>query len=531
MMKLSGTLWACLLLASVSRADTYKAESGDSIERIARKLGTTSQKIKDLNPGLTDDKLKVGMSVHIPGNSSTGKVKISTNGQYWVRNGDTFKSIAHLYGISEGELKKLNDGQKIHTGMCINVPFKDASAKELRAAAVRMKSQTPVAGGVHVVAKGDNDWTIAAKYHTSAHQLRELNPNLDFEHLQIGASIRVPAPAKVAAVIPAPKAEPKKTEKKPELVKDAPAKVDPPVTDVPPATNPVTEPDENPLLETPISLAQKGKGTFQLSEPVRPSTEKKGSISTRAAKVKGSDVNMRSRPSTSADRVRQVDQGTVGKVLDEQNGWYKLQLSNGDKGWIRADFLAPTSETPVVASHAARLPKVSGKSGGSSSDIALLRSAYTYLGVRYVYGGTSRSGIDCSGFTGAVFRSQGINLPRTASEQSGMGHYVSRGELQRGDLIFFRTGRSSRINHVGLYIGGGRFIHASSGGGSVRTEELNKAYYTSHYATARRIRNFDKSANFKTEVSDDAVARDSGPLPDTEVAAAPIRQGADPIGK
>ena len=490
MNKLSGTLWACLLLASVAIADTYKAISGDSLERIAHKYGVSTQKIKDLNPGLSDDKLKVGMSVQVPGSSSS-KAKVPTNGQYFVRNGETTASIAKLYGVSEGALKKLNEGAKIKKGAFINVPFKDVSAKDLRAQKLaKAQAKAPKKGGLHVVAEGDNDWTIAAKYKISARQLKELNPGVDFDKLKIGANLNVPGPVKVAVTTPKP--EPKKAE-----------------------------------LEAPIALAQQpSKASFALAEPVKPKPVAKASaIDGRSARVKGEDVNMRSRPNTSASRVAQVDKGDLGKVLDQQNGWVKLQMSDGSKGWIRADFLASSNETVKIAAKP-KLPEVRG--GGGESSTGIFRTAYSYVGTRYVYGGTSRGGIDCSGFVGAVFRANGINLPRTAAEQSGMGRYVSRSDLRRGDLLFFRTGRSSRINHVGLYLGDGKFIHASSGAGRVQVESINKAYYVSHYATARRIRDFGGKISFDSSstVDEEPEIR----LPDVDVPETPVRQGEDPIG-
>ncbi|GIV02781.1 MAG: hypothetical protein KatS3mg015_1611 [Fimbriimonadales bacterium] len=68
-----------------------------------------------------------------------------------------------------------------------------------------------------------------------------------------------------------------------------------------------------------------------------------------------------------------------------------------------------------------------------------------------------------------------------------MGVKVDKSELQPGDLVFFRTGRSTRINHAGIYIGNGQFIHASSGGGQVRIDSLSDGYYSKRFVTARRV--------------------------------------------
>lgn len=109
---------------------------------------------------------------------------------------------------------------------------------------------------------------------------------------------------------------------------------------------------------------------------------------------------------------------------------------------------------------------------------ALLAQAYQALGVRYKYGGdTPGEGFDCSGLTQYVYKNgQGITLPRTAAEQSQASRTLSFEEMRPGDLIFFRTSGST-VNHVGIYIGRGDFIHAASGGSKVSVDNLSKTYW------------------------------------------------------
>ena len=129
------------------------------------------------------------------------------------------------------------------------------------------------------------------------------------------------------------------------------------------------------------------------------------------------------------------------------------------------------------------------KSSSTSAE-TLIANASEYKGVRYRWGGTSRSGFDCSGFTGKAFATIGVKLPRTSIEQSKVGIKVSRSELEKGDLVFFKTGRSYRINHVGIYIGDNKFIHSSSGSGRVTVSSLGDSYYNKRFAGARRVRSF-----------------------------------------
>ena len=118
----------------------------------------------------------------------------------------------------------------------------------------------------------------------------------------------------------------------------------------------------------------------------------------------------------------------------------------------------------------------------------LIGSAMGFLGVAYRFGGTSPSGFDCSGFMQYIFRKAfAVNLPRTSAEQANVGVAVNRSQLQPGDMVFFRTA-GSRISHVGMYIGNGRFIHAPRTGKRIEITSLSNSYWSARYATARRVK-------------------------------------------
>lgn len=121
----------------------------------------------------------------------------------------------------------------------------------------------------------------------------------------------------------------------------------------------------------------------------------------------------------------------------------------------------------------------------TSRGAVLAAIARRFLGVPYRWGGTGGNGFDCSGFIYALFKQFGIILPRTSFEMFGVGRPVSVFDLRPGDLVFFTTYRPGP-SHVGIYLGGGQFIHASSAGGRVRIDSMADGYYRARFIGARR---------------------------------------------
>jgi len=119
----------------------------------------------------------------------------------------------------------------------------------------------------------------------------------------------------------------------------------------------------------------------------------------------------------------------------------------------------------------------------------MIAIAKTKLGRRYIWGASGSNAFDCSGLTSYVCKLNGINIPRRAIAQSKVGKYVSRRDLKPGDLIFFDTSKHRRgyVNHVGIYIGNGKFIHASSAKHKVITTSLDKPFYAQRFKWARRV--------------------------------------------
>ena len=170
--------------------------------------------------------------------------------------------------------------------------------------------------------------------------------------------------------------------------------------------------------------------------------------------------------------------------LRTRSGWSKVRLPDqtgstfrtGIVGWVPTRQLS-TQRVRHAVLHAGIRPHGNGRDA--------LRLARSYLGIRYLWAGMSRAGIDCSGLTYRVFRSLGVVLPRDAADQSRIGKPVHRRDLRKGDVVFFGTGSWTDIHHVGIYAGHGKLLNAPHTGSRVQVMRL-RAF--PDYWGARRIR-------------------------------------------
>ena len=193
-----------------------------------------------------------------------------------------------------------------------------------------------------------------------------------------------------------------------------------------------------------------------------------------------SSVNFRSAPNTSSTSYGELKNGTAVTVLSTSNGWSKVSYA-GKTGYISADYLVTASSgTAISPSNTAASVSISAKRQ------SVLNYAAQFLGVPYVYGGSTPSGFDCSGFTSYVFKNTVGSIPRVAQAQYDATTRVSRDDLLPGDLVFFGSSTSS-ISHVGIYVGSNQFIHAPSTGDVVKYSSLTGSYATRYQGAGRVI--------------------------------------------
>lgn len=190
-------------------------------------------------------------------------------------------------------------------------------------------------------------------------------------------------------------------------------------------------------------------------------------------------MRVRRGPKTYFTTLALVAVETPLRIVSEEEGWYELQLPNGEVGWAREEDFRPVDRTPTPA------PEPTGAFHGAD----IVRDAMRYLGIRYVWGGESPRGVDCSGFVYIALLNHLPGLARMSSyDYFQMGVAIGRNNLLPGDLVFFRT-YAPGPSHVGIYVGDGQFIHASSGVRKVTISSLDEPYYAARYLGARRLVN------------------------------------------
>jgi cell wall-associated NlpC family hydrolase len=215
-------------------------------------------------------------------------------------------------------------------------------------------------------------------------------------------------------------------------------------------------------------------------------------------------LNVRSKADLDAGVVTKLKEGDKISILLKSDDWYKIKSSDGETGWVYAEYISTRKTSVSKATKTSRgdevdrsvvpvedesVPDENDSQDDKTTGQEIVEYAKNFLGTSYVYGGDSpKEGFDCSGFVKYVYAHFGIGLERSSTDQSSQGVRVKKANLRVGDLVFFDTnGGHNRINHVGIYIGNGKFIHASSPRYDVTITELSEDYYARSYMTSRRI--------------------------------------------
>lgn len=478
----------CAITAVTFGQAVHTVKSGDTLGGIANRHGLTSVELARVN-GLSDrHALQIGQKILVPkvaGKAAAAPVSKAApkSGGYVVRNGDHDWAIARRNDLTLKQLHDANPGvnwNRLQIGTVLQIPGAKPAAVAVAAKAPTATKSTVAsakAGGSYTVVKNDNDWIIARKLGITSSALRSVNPGVDWSRIQPGQKLSVPGGAGGAS--------------------------------------------------------QSRVATFRR---------------TPSMKIARDNVIVREKASTDSRNKVVVPLGTVAKVVDGQGDWTRLKFPKGTIGWVRNDMLAPmaTATRVAAAKTAKKSERVASKTPSRPSAArnnrfarltpvaktgnAVIDEAMSHLGTPYRYGQMSRGGFDCSGLTTYVYKTQGVSLPRTSRTQAGVGQAVSKDELKKGDLVFFKTNRGTRINHVGIYAGNGKFVHASSGGGKVKVDTLNDGYYARRFAGARRVAKFDEKSKVaaKPKAEEPAVEKTDVAEPKPTESAKPAEAATPP---
>lgn len=285
----------------------------------------------------------------------------------------------------------------------------------------------------HTIQKGDTLFSIARKYHTTIENVRQVNGLKKGEILSLGKVLKVPTDAYASNA------------------------------DV-------------------------------FSEPKKYVIKKGDTLSTIARKHHTSVTKIRK-----ANSLRQSQILKVGKLLTIPQNAKTIKVVKANKMASDQKLVASLSKLDTInlEKNKAKKPNTfkfrdvvaSKKDKNTGKCQRIISAAKEKLGKRYVWGASgNKNTYDCSSFVKYVYKKNGIELPRTSIMQSKVGKYVKRDELQKGDLIFFDTSKKRKgyVNHVGIYLGDNKFIHASSAKKKVVITSLNKTFYSNRYKGARR---------------------------------------------
>lgn len=225
-----------------------------------------------------------------------------------------------------------------------------------------------------------------------------------------------------------------------------------------------TEENSGAIAEDPVPLAETPE-------------EEPESLGFGRVVLNSGTLNLRAEPSKESARRTSIPNGAILTLEGSVDGWYLVTYRNVS-GYVSADYIELTDEEPAALAE-----------NPMGADIVAL--AKQYLGCPYVYGAAGPKSFDCSGFTSFIYKQFGYSLTRSASSQcNNDGVSVARVDLQPGDLVFFRDYSCTKsASHVGMYIGDGQFIHASSSrsGSGVKISSLSETWYANRYVGGKRI--------------------------------------------
>jgi len=355
---------------------------------------------------------------------------------------------------------------------------------------VKASAQTVKHTIKHTVKKGETLSSIARKHRTSITKIRSANGLKESDVIKYGKVLKVPTNAYVA--------KKKSTPTKKYVIKKGDT------------LSVIALKHKTSVKKIREANGLKKSDTIKIGKVLKVPTKANTSNNVVRSKkyvIKSGDTlsGIARKHSTTVSKIRKTnglkknDVLKVGKVLKVPQTKKAIRYTSKNKTSTNKKLAASLKnlETISLAKNKKQKPKsfnftdifASNSKKNNDRCKSITSLAKTKLGKRYVWGASgNKNTYDCSSFTKYVYKNHGINIPRTSIKQSKFGKYVKRSELQKGDLVFFDTSkrRKGYVNHVGIYLGDNKFIHASSAKKKVVTTRLDKNFYSNRYKGARR---------------------------------------------
>lgn len=470
----------------------HVVKSGETLFTIARAHHTSIKAVLEANNLDRNAVIKTGQNLIVPTNtyfpdkSTTGTMASRSSpaapstttstvkGTYVVGKGDTLFSIARKNHIIISKLMRMNGlglTDSLRVGQILKVSASSTFApKNLDKQPIRKttkRRELPVgAMPSYTVKKGDTLWQIARKYHLTLAEIRKLNKMGKKDQIHTGMVLAVGKAVR-------PKSKTYKVKRGDTLWLIA--KKYNMSTQKLRKLNHMRRKDRIHrgmiLALSKDAVLPKATKTKAIIAKLKKKGAKRSEIEAVLAKVK---------------RSKRKNLNIVSILAQVKRDKKKKQIETP----LRITKKTKQKKQSRLGSAMATLNGHGRGSSGWSSSTKTIRVAKRYLGRRYVWGAVGPRSFDCSGFTQYVMRkSKGVRLPRVSRKQAYYGKYVSRSHLRPGDLVFFDTSRRRRgyVNHVGIYIGNHKFIHASSARHRVVITSLNRPFYSARFKWGRRV--------------------------------------------